>query len=129
MKTDYASASKAEHDNQPTKNSFPASVHWQPTLIGTSLRLCPLTEKDFEVLFSAASDPLIWELHPDSKRYTRARFEIYFRSGIESKGALAILDLKSGQTIGCSRYNDYNPLNSSVEIGFTFLTRDYWGGS
>ncbi len=115
-------------NNPPANHSPLAPIHWQPTLIGSSLRLRPLTEKDFEALFSAASDPLIWELHPDYLRYTRERFEAYFRSGIESKGALAIIDLKSGRIIGSSRYTDYNPQTSSVEIGFTFLTRDYWGG-
>lgn len=103
--------------------------NWQPFLIGSSLRLRPLKEADFDSLFSAASDPLIWELHPDKRRYTRERFEVYFRSGIESKGALAIIDLKSGKMIGSSRYCDYNSQHSSIEIGFTFLTRDYWGGA
>ena len=107
------------------KNS---DIHWQPTLIGKSFRLRPLAEEDFDTLFSAASDPLIWELHPDRLRYTRERFEAYFRSGIESQGALAVMDLKFGRLIGSSRYTDYNSQTSSVEIGFTFLTRDHWGG-
>lgn len=111
-----------------SSQSSPA-ISWQPLLIGSSLRLRPLLENDFDALFAASSDPLIWELHPDNKRYTRERFEIYFRSGIESNGALVVIDLKSGKIIGSSRYTDYNPQNSSVEIGFTFLTRDYWGGS
>ncbi|PWU22233.1 MAG: N-acetyltransferase [Bdellovibrio sp.] len=104
------------------------SVNWQPHLSGTSLRLRPLAESDFDALFAAASDPLIWEVHPDRLRYTRERFEAYFRSGIESRGALAVLDLKSGKIIGSSRYTSYNPQTSSVEIGYSFLTRDHWGG-
>lgn len=104
------------------------SVNWQPTLIGSRIRLRPLKEDDYEALFTAASDPLIWELHPDTRRYTPERFEIYFRRNIDSKGSLAVIDLKSGQIIGSSGYTDYNRENSSVEIGFTFLTRPYWGG-
>jgi hypothetical protein len=103
-------------------------MNWQPDLIGTFIRLRPLVEKDFDSLFEVASDPLIWEQHPDNKRYTRERFEIYFRSGIESKGALAVIDLKSSQIIGSSRYTNHNCQTSSVEIGFTFLARRYWGG-
>ena len=129
MKTDFDSASNAEHDKRPAKIPSPTSIHWQPTLIGSLIRLRPLTEKDFETLFFAASDPLIWELHPDHLRYTRERFEVYFRSGVDSMGALAIIDLKSGRIVGSSRYTDYNSENSSVEIGFTFLTRDCWGGT
>jgi len=30
--------------------------------------------------------------------------------------------------IGSSRFTDYNEKTSSVEIGFTFLARQYWGG-
>jgi RimJ/RimL family protein N-acetyltransferase len=104
-------------------------VTWQPCLFGDSFRVRPLFEADFDTLFAAASDPLIWEQHPDSKRYTRERFEVYFRSGIESKGALAIVAIESGQIVGSSRYTDYNDRTSSVEIGFTFLTRPYWGGA
>lgn len=104
------------------------SVNWQPSLIGPQLLLRPLTENDFDSLFAAASEPLIWEQHPDQERYTPGRFQIYFRSGIESKGALAILDRKSGRIIGSSRFTEHHPETSSVEIGFTFLARDYWGG-
>lgn len=105
------------------------AVHWQPLLQGPTLRLRPLTEADFPALFAVAADPLIWEQHPDHLRYTRERFEVYFRSGMESRGALAILDGSTGQIIGSSRFNDYNPETSSVEIGFSFLARDYWGGT
>lgn len=106
-----------------------SEVTWQPCLFGDSFRLRPLLESDYEALFVAASDPLIWEQHPDSKRYTRERFDVYFRSGIDSNGALVVVDLKSGQIVGSSRYTDYNDQTSSVEIGFTFLSRPYWGGA
>src|ERR1700689_604976 len=103
------------------------SIHWEPTLIESTLRLRPLREGDFEALFAIASDPLIWEQHPDRERYTRERFQVYFSSGMESKGALAVIDQKTGQLIGSSRYTDYRKPTSSVEVGFTFLTRDHWG--
>jgi RimJ/RimL family protein N-acetyltransferase len=99
---------------------------WQPTLIGETLLARPLTEADYEPLFEAASDPLIWEVHPDRERYTKVRFDVYFRTGIESRGAFAVLDRASGKIIGSSRYTEPTPLG--VEIGFTFLTRAYWGG-
>jgi RimJ/RimL family protein N-acetyltransferase len=99
---------------------------WQPTLTGTLICLRPLVEGDFEPLFAAASDPLIWEQHPERERYTRERFEVYFRTGIESKGALVAIDLKSGAMVGCSRF--YNPEPGAIEIGYTFLIRACWGG-
>jgi RimJ/RimL family protein N-acetyltransferase len=100
---------------------------WQPSLVGRALGTRPLTEADYEPLFAAASDPLIWELHPDRERYTRPGFEAYFRSGMESRGALAVLDLQSGKIVGSSRYSE--PSSEGVEIGWTFLARAYWGGA
>ena len=104
-----------------------SAVNWQPTLIGTSLRLRPLTEDDFEPLFAAASDPLIWEQHPDRERYKHDKFRLYFDSGIESRGALAIIDPDTGKIIGSSRFTGHDPETASIEVGYTFLSRQYWG--
>jgi hypothetical protein len=40
----------------------------QPTLTGTHITLRPLAAPDFDELFVAASDPLIWAQHPDPGR-------------------------------------------------------------
>jgi RimJ/RimL family protein N-acetyltransferase len=98
----------------------------QPTLNGGLIRLRPLTRADFEDLFAAASDPLIWEQHPENDRYTREVFQKYFDGAIDSKGAFAIIDRASGRIIGSSRYCNLNP--REVEIGWTFLEREFWGG-
>jgi RimJ/RimL family protein N-acetyltransferase len=103
-------------------------TNWQPTLIGPSFKLRPLLESDFKELHLAASDPLIWEVHPDRLRHTLERFQIYFDSGIKSQGALAIFDQATGKMVGSSRFSEHSLQTSSVEIGYTFLTRDYWGG-
>ena len=101
----------------------------QPTLTGTLIELRPLTVKDFDALFAAASDPLIWEQHPESDRYTLAVFRKYFDGAIESKGAFAIIDRGTGRMIGSSRYCNLNSEANEVEIGWTFLERKFWGGS
>jgi N-acetyltransferase len=38
------------------------------------------------------------------------------------------IDRATQKIIGCSRYCDYQPENSVVEIGWTFLARSHWGG-
>ena len=101
----------------------------QPTLTGDLIELRPLRSDEFDVLFSAASDPRIWEQHPESNRYQRDVFQKYFDGALESKGAFAIVDRKSGRIIGSSRYCNLDPGNSEVEIGWTFLEREFWGGS
>jgi RimJ/RimL family protein N-acetyltransferase len=101
----------------------------QPILKGTLIELRPLTSTDFDGLFGAARDPLIWEQHPESDRYKRENFQRYFDGAIESRGAFAIIERKSGRIIGSSRYCNLNAAEREVEIGWTFLERAFWGGS
>ena len=101
----------------------------QPTLRGNLIELRPLKYEDFDALFRAASDPLIWEQHPEPDRYKREIFQKYFDSGIASKGAFVVIERKSGRIIGSSRYHDLKREQSEVEIGFTFLEREFWGGA
>jgi RimJ/RimL family protein N-acetyltransferase len=101
----------------------------QPTLIGKLLQLRPLRPEDFEALFKAASDRLIWEQHPENDRYTRDVFQKYFDGALESGGAFAIIDRKSGRIIGSSRYWNFDSRAREVEVGWTFLEREFWGGA
>ena len=103
-------------------------VDLQPLLRGNLIELRPLRPEDFEALFQAASDPLIWEQHPEPNRYQLETFQKYFSGAIESKGAFAIIDLATGHIIGSSRYSDYKPAGREIEIGWTFLRREFWGG-
>ena len=93
------------------------------------IELRPLREEDFEALFRAASDPLIWEQHPEPERWKREVFQRFFDDAIASEGAFAVIYLKSGEIIGSSRYWDYNPHQREIEIGWTFLERAFWGGA
>ena len=100
----------------------------QPTLVGPTITLRPLHPEDFEALFAAASDPKIWEQHPDSSRYQREAFETrFFHGAIASGGALAVIDNRNGITIGSSRFYEWDPAVPSVCIGYTFLATAYWG--
>lgn len=100
----------------------------QPTLQGNLLLVRPLREDDFDELFQAASDPLIWEQHPESDRYKREVFQKFFDGAIESKGAFAVIERKSGRIIGSSRYYNLDAAENEIEIGWTFLERQFWGG-
>jgi RimJ/RimL family protein N-acetyltransferase len=100
----------------------------QPTLVGALVELRPLAATDFDALFAAASDPLIWEQHPEPDRYTREVFQRYFDGAMESGGAFVIIDRSTARIIGSSRYCDLKPAERQVEIGWTFLEREFWGG-
>jgi RimJ/RimL family protein N-acetyltransferase len=101
----------------------------QPVLTGDLIELHPLREDDFPTLYAVASDPLIWEQHPESDRYTEPVFRRFFQGGMESGGAFLVHDRKDGRVIGSSRYAGYDEASSEIEIGWTFLARSHWGGS
>lgn len=107
---------------------MPAMVDLQPTLTGRLLELRPLRADDWDALYALAGDPLIWEQHPDRERWREERFRVVFREGMESGGALLAIDRQSGRPIGFTRYHDYHPELSEIEIGWTFLARSHWGG-
>jgi RimJ/RimL family protein N-acetyltransferase len=100
----------------------------QPHLKGELVELRPLTAEDWDELFAAASDPLIWEQHPESDRYQEEVFRRYFQGGLDCGGAFAILDAGTKEIIGSTRFFGYDPDQSEIEIGWTFLARKYWGG-
>lgn len=98
----------------------------QPSLTGALIRLRPLKEDDRDPLFSVASDPLIWEQHPETNRYQRNVFDSFFDEALKANSALIALDAKTGEALGSSRYYEWDP-GKSVAIGYTFLSRACWG--
>lgn len=100
----------------------------QPVLEGGLLRMRPLQSSDFQALHAAASDPLIWELHPEPDRWRDDRFQVFFDEALASRGALVAEDRLRGGVIGSSRFHGYDAGRREVEIGWSFLARAYWGG-
>jgi RimJ/RimL family protein N-acetyltransferase len=104
------------------------SFDLQPHLKSEFIELRPLTPEDWDDLFAVASDPLIWEQHPESDRYKEDVFRVFFREALESGGAFVVIDKQSQRLIGSTRFYGYDPEKSEIEIGWTFLARKYWGG-
>lgn len=103
---------------------------FQPTLVGQSIRLLPLRIEDFEALYAAASDPLIWKQHPEPTRYRRQIFEQgFFAGALASGSAFVVADEATGELVGSTRYYEWNPILREVAIGYTFLARSHWGGA
>lgn len=99
-------------------------------LVGKSITLRPLRADDFDALHAAASDPLIWEQHPDPLRYEREAFRVkFFDPALAGNMAYVVVDHASGELVGSSRYYEYDAAKSEIAIGYTFLCRDQWGGS
>jgi len=102
-------------------------MHLQLTLANELIQIIPLKEADFDELFAVASDELLWEQHPEKDRYKKEVFQSFFHHAIESNSAFKVIDLKTGDTIGSTRYYDFNEIQKSVAIGYTFISRKYWG--
>lgn len=100
----------------------------QPNLNGRLVGLRPLVNSDFQALFEAASNASIWEQHQNKDRYTIEGFTLFFKDAMASGGALCILD-NSENIIGSSRFKIIDQADRIIEIGWTFLKKQYWGGS
>lgn len=99
----------------------------QPILSNDFVRLQPLQKGDFEALYAVASDPMIWEQHPNKNRYQKEAFTNYFEGAMQSEGAFLVMDVAYGNIIGSTRFYDFNAEQSSVFIGYTFIAKAYWG--
>lgn len=99
----------------------------QPSLEHELVKLKPLLPNDFDALYQVAADPLIWEQHPNKNRYQKEVFQTFFKGAIDSNGAFLIYDAQTGDPIGTSRFYDLDIENKSILIGYTFLSRSYWG--
>ncbi len=89
-----------------------------------------MTESDFEALYVVASDPLLWEQHPESDRWREDIFRVFFDGGLSNDlGCFVIRERASGEVVGSTRYYGFDETAQCVRIGFTFLDRKHWGTS
>ena len=101
----------------------------QPVLQNDKALLSPLVEADFEALYAVASDPKIWEQHPNKDRWQREVFRNFFDGVLQSGGAFRVVDKRSGEVVGSTRFYDYKAEEASVFIGYTFYARRCWSGA
>lgn len=102
---------------------------FQPILTGSLITMRPFAEADFEALYAVASDPLIWELHPVHERSQRPVFRAYMDDALADRGGLVAIEKTSGKIMGFSRYSQQFVGEIDIEIGWTFLSRQLWGGA
>mgnify|MGYP000896308249 FL=1 len=99
-----------------------------PILTGALITLRPLRESDFDALYLIAKDSLLWEQHPQSNRYQLSVYQKLFQEFIESKMTFVIIENTTQKIIGSSRFYDFQREEQTIVIGYTMLSRDYWGG-
>jgi N-acetyltransferase len=101
---------------------------FQPHLTGDLIALRPMIEADFEALYAVASDPLIWAMHPTHERWQRPVFRANIDEAFAEHGGLVAIDKATDTIIGFSRYSQIAVGPDEIEIGWSFLARNYWGG-
>jgi RimJ/RimL family protein N-acetyltransferase len=117
-----------DYPPQPDQQYFYSmKVNLQPVLENDNVLVTPLLEEDFEGLYATASDPKIWEQHPNKDRWQREVFKKFFEGAMESKGAFKIIDKKTGEIAGSTRFYDFHSEDKSIAIGYTFYGTKYWG--
>lgn len=99
----------------------------QPILTNGVVTIQPLQATDFDSLYAVASDPKIWEQHPNRDRYKRDVFSTFFDGAMQSGGAFKVTDNATTQTLGSTRFYDYSEADNSIFIGYTFYAVDCWG--
>ncbi|MFC0776583.1 GNAT family N-acetyltransferase [Flavobacterium sp. HJSW_4] len=99
----------------------------QPVLENDLCILSPLEEKDFDALYKVASDPKIWEQHPNKDRWKKEVFEKFFEGAMQSKGAFKIIKKETGEVVGSTRFYDFNQEEDCIFIGYTFYAVSCWG--
>lgn len=99
----------------------------QPHLENEDIALLPLKEDDFEALYATASDPKIWEQHPNRDRWKKEVFQNFFDGAMKSGGAFKIVNKFTGEVMGSTRFYDYDEEQSTILIGYTFYGTAYWG--
>jgi len=104
-------------------------MNLQPILENELVLIRPLSNDDYNELYRAAADPIIWEQHTTTDRWLPDGFKNFFEESIQSKGALVIINKATNTIIGSSRYHIDQGTSDAVEIGWSFLTKAYWGGA
>lgn len=101
----------------------------QPTLVGDLVTVRPIRFDDWREMYSVASDPAVWALHPVRDRYKAEIFRVFFDEAVRCGSGFSIVDNQTGTVCGSSRYYGLDVGKAEIEIGWTFLGVDYWGGA
>jgi len=92
------------------------------------VRLEPVRPEHLPELAACANDPALWEFtfsgYPfGNEDDTRAWLDTATR---ESTLTFVIIDKPSQRIIGSTRYFDIDEINHKLEIGWTFVAREFW---
>jgi RimJ/RimL family protein N-acetyltransferase len=99
------------------------------TLEGRHVRLEPLAERHLEDLAAVAADAVLWTWTTDSAASARG-FRSYADRAFEMQKAgtalpFATISRSAGRPVGSTRFANFDAGNRRVEIGWTWLAREW----
>ena len=100
-------------------------------LTGENVELFPLEKEHFEKLFEAASDPELWQFIPVNCSI-RENFDKHYTLALELREQghhypFVIIHKPTNRIIGSTRLFDLFPDDKKLEIGWTWITKEFWG--
>lgn len=100
------------------------------TLENNRVRLRPLDISDFEALKAIAFDPEIWRFTTTPVPNDSVELAAYLTQALKERAAntrypFAIIDRQTGQVVGSTSYGNMALQDNRVEIGWTWLGRDF----
>jgi len=100
-------------------------------LKGTTVELWPLEEELLEELYMAAADKELWKLVPFDCSDRDMFYKLYRLALSErERGAqypFVIFHKPAKKLIGSTRFFEIYPDDKKLEIGWTWITREFWG--
>jgi len=100
------------------------------TLENARVRLRPLDVTDFEALKAIAFDPEIWQWMTTPAPKNSVDLAAYLADAIAARNAglrypFAIIDRETGRLVGSTSYCSFAPKDRRLEIGWTWLGREF----
>ena len=103
-----------------------------PTVLESqTVKLMPLEKQHFEELYIAASDKRLWEFIPvdgsDSNKFNQAYEKALTDRETGTQYPFIIYHKHSKKIIGSTRLFEIFPNDRKLEIGWTWIVKEYWG--
>lgn len=103
-----------------------------PTILeGKTVELIPLEKEHFEALYAAAADKELWDLIPTDCSDRTVFYKTYeFALSERETGnqyPFVIRHKETQKLIGSTRFFEIYPSDKKLEIGWTWITKEFWG--
>mgnify|MGYP000728025556 CR=1 FL=1 len=98
-----------------------SGFEFQPSLSSDTVLLRPLTQDHFAGLQRCAGDLATWADYPTAAVRETGDLSSWFSNGVGNAKALIILDAKTSEIMGTTRYYAVPDEPNAVGIGYTFI--------